>query len=89
MKESFTRKEVHQILVGLMVFSGANNDQGLKKIYGRAYGEQADHVLACADQFDEQKQSGIITMVGKLRHPLEPIDESTLTYGIYPESNIS
>lgn len=70
MKQTFTREEVQKILIGLCIFSGSNNNQGLKPIHGESFGEKADHILLCADGFDEVHGSGIVTMVGKLRNAL-------------------
>lgn len=71
MKNTFTREEVHQILVGLFIFSGANNNQGLTKVYGETFGEMADHVLSCADKFDQESGYRITDMVRKLSKPVE------------------
>jgi hypothetical protein len=45
MKESYTHQEVMNMLVGMFIFSGANNNQGLSKITGKDYGNKAEHVI--------------------------------------------
>jgi hypothetical protein len=49
--EAYSRKQVRDLIIGLTVFSGANDNQGLNKIKGSTYGEIADTIL---ETFDEK-----------------------------------
>ena len=64
-KEAYSRKEVYDILTSLCLFSGANNEQGLKEVKGITYGEKADTILNVWDSLNE-KQS-MVTAVSKYK----------------------
>ncbi len=45
-KQTFTRDEVENLLVGLFLFSGSAEEKDkMKEIKGRTYGEMANHVM--------------------------------------------
>ncbi len=44
-KKTFTRKEVTSILLSVLVYSGANNNQGLSTVSGDNYGQQAEQII--------------------------------------------
>ena len=41
----FTQQDLDRIIVALLMYSSANNNQGLKSIAGNTYGEQSVEVM--------------------------------------------
>jgi len=64
MKENFTRQEVINILVSTLLFSGANNNQGLAKISGKNFGEQAETIINANEKYYDTGKS-IISVVAE------------------------
>lgn len=60
-KNTFTREEVKSLLVAACLFSGANNNQGLKPVKGANYGEQAETMIKA---FESDKENSIVSIVG-------------------------
>jgi hypothetical protein len=62
MEETFTRDEVVQMLVSVIMFSTANNNQGTKDIKGVSFGEKAHHVINVHNSLKGSEKS----MIGAL-----------------------
>ena len=43
--EAYSRQQVKQLIIGLLMFSNANDNQGLTKIIGLTFGEKADSII--------------------------------------------
>jgi len=63
MKNSFTRQEVRDILISTLLFSGANNNQGLFFVKGENYGEQAETIIKA----NESTGKSMISIIAKFK----------------------
>jgi hypothetical protein len=57
MKNTFTREEVTNILVSALMFSSANNNQGLSKVKGETFGEQAETIIKANEAIEGTNKS--------------------------------
>ena len=59
--KTYTKNQVLQLLVNLLVVGGANNNQGIKpnKLSGRSYGEKANLILDVFDNNPEAQRFAI------------------------------
>lgn len=57
MKSTYTLEEVQMILVSTLMFSNANNNQGLTKVSGNNYGEQALTIINANDSIVDTSKS--------------------------------
>jgi hypothetical protein len=68
--ETYTREQVYNILVSVILFAGANSNQGCKPIKGITYGDKADTILKVWDIIEGTDKS-IISVVGLFRRGIE------------------
>lgn len=62
-KKTFTRKEVENMLVSVLLFSSANKNQGLKSVKGENFGEQAKTIISAY----ENKGESILSIIEKFK----------------------
>lgn len=72
--ETFTRDEVVNMLVSVIMFSNANNGQGTGKIKGGTFGEKAHHVINVHNAIKDTPKS-MISAVGMLDKPIPSVHE--------------
>ena len=62
----FSEKQVMEMLVALLMFSNANQNQGLSKIKGNTFGEQAKTIINVTKSI-EGAQKSILSIINQLR----------------------
>jgi hypothetical protein len=69
MKNVFTRAEVAHMLLALIMFSNANDHQGLDAMsdYPTTFGEKANHLLHVMDDIDLDSPKSVISTVTKIK----------------------
>lgn len=65
-QKSFTREEVNSILVSVLLFSGANSNQGLSSIKGANYGEQAETIILANESIKDTNKS-LVSVISKFK----------------------
>lgn len=64
--ETYTKEEVTQMLVSVIMFANANEKQGVSQINGITYGDKANHIINTFDKFKNTGRS-ILSIVSNLR----------------------
>ena len=78
MEETFTRDEVVQMLVSVIMFANANNNQGIMPMKGVSFGEKAHHVINVHNSLKGTEKS-MITALSMLRRDGKEQPSSELT----------
>jgi len=69
-KSTFKRENIQQLLVALLMFSNANNDQGLTAICtteSLTFGEISEHLLNVLDEVDVDGPKSILSTLSKIK----------------------
>lgn len=69
-KQTFTRQEVQHLLLALLMFSNANNNQGLSAICateGETFGGISEHLLSVLDEVDVEREKDILTALSNIK----------------------
>jgi len=70
MKSTFTRQEVSRLLLAMVMFSNANNNQGLDAMAKRkpaTFGEKVQHLLNVADNIDVDDATSVLSTVQQIK----------------------
>lgn len=60
----YTEEEVKSILVSVLLFSGANGNQGLTSVKGKNFGEQAETIIAANNAIKGTNKSMLSVVAG-------------------------
>lgn len=65
----YTKEQISELLLAMIMFSSANDNQGLRAICPGIcnFGEIKDHLLTVLDTIDPNSEKSVLTTMGKLR----------------------